>query len=88
MIMGQEIAQGNERKVVVAVLRKEEEEVVAEVMAIKVTVVVSEAFGTKTFRKNYIWYWFVGGKIKRTKIIEIYIYNSQFIIRTTIQENE
>ena len=52
MIMGQEIAQGNERKVVVAVLRKEEEEVVAEVMAIKVTVVVSEAFGTKTFRKT------------------------------------
>ena len=74
MIMGQEIAQGNERKVVVAVLRKEEEvEVEAEVMVIKVTVVVSEAFGTKTFRKT-IWYWFVGEKIKRTKIIEkIYI---------------
>ena len=56
MIMGQEIAQGNERKVVVAVLRKEEEEVVAEVMAIKVTVVVSEAFDTKTFRKTILEY--------------------------------
>ena len=57
MIMGQEIAQGNERKVVVAVLRKEEvEEVEAEVMVIKVTVVVSEAFDTKTFRKTILEY--------------------------------
>ena len=79
VIMGQEIAQGNERKVVVVLKKEEEMEVEAEVMVIKVTVVVPEAFGTKTFRKT-IWHWFVGGKIKLTMIIHIHIHIYIYII--------